>query len=840
MVAYFISATDSVGVSNRFPALLNDNTPVRECLVMFGDGNPAGSFAVYHLWLTQANVTRWANLGNLSNEGIDCTMAYANRVIYNAQAHFAGSPVHQYYDTPNGTLCSYKWIFPDDDKFLGATDFNKIHNPGNTGDDPTYQREQLANTFLRALGAPWLNRRDVVVYVNGNRRGPVMEDAQTPGSDYVKEYFPDDSDGYLYKIARWYEFGAFDSGYSMPNNLASECMILPYDTTGGVKKVARYRWTFENRRTPDSENNYTKVFSLIDAASTHGTPNYVSNMESQVNMENWMRVFAANHAAGNWDSFGCSSGQNLYPYVGALGAKWTLLMFDFNIGLGIDGSYPPGQDLFVTLGGDSNMTGIYSEPAFLRMYWRALQELVSNGPLNLAQSVPLIEAKYAALTANGMTVEDPALNLIPWLTQASPQVAAQVNAANAGSFSVNPNVSVTNDLATLTGQAPFNVSSIWINGVAYSPTWSTVINWTLTAPLLHGTNVVNLTGVDRYGEPIAGDTGTVSVVYAGTNAPSPACIDYPQAGLVYTQNFDGLPDPGTTSVNDSNPVTLDGVIYSLGTPFEFAQPAVATGGTGGLGVSSMAGWHGYGVLTSKFGATDGDQTTGGAVSFGSPNSSDRALGLLATSSTGGTAFGVKFRNSAGRTLNELSLSCTGEIWRQSDLSKTLQCYYFIDPSGTNPFPTNATAFVPALNVNFPTVAAASGGMATNGTLSVNQTNLSVLNQVITNWPPGAMLWLVWQMTDSTGKAQGLALDNLSFSASVALPLSLTIPAGGGKVLINWPSVQGQMYQLEYCTNLVNSTWTPSGSPVTGTGGTMTLTNNLSAAQQSFFRLQLVN
>jgi len=840
MVAYYISATDSAGRSNRFPALLTDNTPARECLVMFGDGNPAGSFAVYHLWLTQSNITRWANLGNMSNEGIDCTIAYANRVIYNAQAHFAGSPVHQYYDTPNGTLCSYKWIFPDDDKFLGATDFNKIHNPGNTGDDPTYQREQLANTFLRALGVPWLNRRDVVVYVNGNRRGPVMEDAQTPGSDYVKEYFPNDADGYLYKIARWYEFGPFESGYSMPNNLASECMILPYDTTGGAKKAARYRWIFENRRSPDSENNYTNVFSMIDAASTHGTANYVSNMESQVDMENWMRVFAANHAAGNWDSFGSDSGQNLYPYVGTAGTKWTLLMFDFNIGLGIDGSYPPGEDLFVTLGGDSNMTGIYREPTFLRMYWRALQELVTNGPLNLSLSVPLIKAKYAAMTANGMAVENPSLYLIPWLTQATPQVAAQVNAANAGSFSVNTNLSVTNDLATLTGQAPFNVSSIWINGVAYSPTWSTVKNWTLTLPLQHGTNVLNLTGVDRYGEPIAGDTGNVSVVYAGASPLSPAYIDYPQAGFVYTQDFDGLPDPGTASVNDANPVTIGGVTYSLGNPFEFGQPAVATGETGGAGVSSLDGWYGYGVLGSKFGATDGDQTTGGAVSFGLPGSSDRALGLLATSSTGGTAFGARFRNSAGRTLNELSLQCTGEIWRQSDLPKTLQFYYFIDPTGTNPFPTNATAFVPALNVVFPTVAATSGGMPTNGTLSVNQTNLSVSNQAITNWPPGAMLWLVWQMADSTGKAQGLGVDHVSFSASVALPLSLTIPAGSAEVLINWSSDQGEMYQLEYSTNLINSTWTPLGGPVTGTGGTMTLTNNLSAAQQSYFRLQLLN
>ena len=88
------------------------------------------------------------------------------------RGRFAGSPYHQGFDTPNGNLCHYKWEFNDDDKFLGATIFNKIHQPGNgPGDDASLQREQIANSFLRALGVPWLNRRFVAVYVNGNRRG---------------------------------------------------------------------------------------------------------------------------------------------------------------------------------------------------------------------------------------------------------------------------------------------------------------------------------------------------------------------------------------------------------------------------------------------------------------------------------------------------------------------------------------------------------------------------------------------------------------------------------------------------------------------------------------------
>jgi hypothetical protein len=326
----------------------------------------------------------------------------------------------------------------------------------------------------------------------------------------------------------------------------------------------------------------------------------------------------------------------------------------------------------------------------------------------------------------------------------------------------------------------------------------------------------------------------------GTATPPPSFVDYVVAGLVYTQNFDSLPDPGATSVNTANPVTINGVTYSLANPYDFAYPAMASGSSGGLGLSGLAGWYGTSALLSRFGATYGDQTTGGQISFGLPGSSNRALGLLATSSTGGTAFGVRLINGTAMTLNQMTLQFTGEVWRQSNLPKTLQFYYLIDPTGTAPFPGSATAFLPALNVSFPTVPADVGGAAVDGTSPLNQTNLSVLNQTITNWPPGAALWLVWQMTDSTGKAQGLGIDNLSFSAGMPLPLSVNIQVSGTNLFVTWPTATGQTYQLEYKNDLTAPTWTPLGSPVTGTGGTLTVTNNFGGSPQRFFRLQLVN
>jgi hypothetical protein len=128
----------------------------------------------------------------------------------------------------------------------------------------------------------------------------------------------------------------------------------------------------------------------------------------------------------------------------------------------------------------------------------------------------------------------------------------------------------------------------------------------------------------------------------------------------------------------------------------------------------------------------------------------------------------------------------------------------------------------------------------DGTLPLNQTNLSVLNQAITNWPPGAALWLVWQMTDSTGKAQGLAIDNLTFSASVPVSVPVNIQISGTNLVLNWTGIAGQAYQLQFKDDLTAPTWTPLGAPVTGNGGSLNLTNPVGTTTQRFFRLQLAN
>ena len=82
-------------------------------------------------------------------------------------------------------------------------------------------------------------------------------------------------------------------------------------------------------------------------------------------------------------------------------------------------------------------------------------------------------------------------------------------------------VTVSNNLATLSGTAPLGVKTIWVNGVAWPVTWPSVTTWRLTLPLVPGTNVLSVVGVDIHSQPVAGATNSVAAVY-NTHPPSPA------------------------------------------------------------------------------------------------------------------------------------------------------------------------------------------------------------------------------------------------------------------------------------------------------------------------------
>jgi hypothetical protein len=65
---------------------------------------------------------------------------------------------------------------------------------------------------------------------------------------------------------------------------------------------------------------------------------------------------------------------------------------------------------------------------------------------------------------------------------------------------------------------------------------------------------------------------------------------------------------------------------------------------------------------------------------------------------------------------------------------------------------------------------------------------------------------------------------------------LTLTVLGSQYVLSFPSVSGQIYQLQSKTNLALAAWSSLGGTINGTGGTVNVTNTI-VVPQSFFQLQ---
>ena len=562
VVAFHIQAADGAATSatTKFP----NDAPTRECLIRFGETQPAGTFGSYRLWLTQGTFNRWSSRLKLDNGDLDATFVYGDqRVVYNIGALYGGSPwISPGYNTPTGNLCGYVFHFPPDDLMLGVTDFT-LDWPSWSGELASIaQAEQTAFWMADQLGLNYVYRRFVNLFVNGVRRANIYEDSTQPSGAYVKEWFADDSDGALYKIDDWFEF---DDNANKEGNV--DATLQKFTTTGGARKLARYRWNWRKRALAGSANDYQDLFTLVDAVNSSPDPVYQSQVQALVEVEQWMRVFALEHAVANWDSYGYNRGKNMFAYKSPHG-KWQMLMWD--IDCVFQGGYGVTTGLFDA--NDPTVARMYNSPPFRRAYWRALQEIV-DGPMLNANVEPVMRAKYAALLANGISCSPPD-PVLSWIAQRRDYIVQQLAAVTSG-FAIasngGNNFSVTNNLLTLTGTAPIGVTTIEVNGIAFPATWTTLTNWTLRIPLTAGPNTLNLQGFDLRGNPIAATTDTITVTYTG-GAVSPQ--DY----LVINEIMynPAVPDAGFVEIlNTSTSVTFDLSNYILkGADFTFPEGTI--------------------------------------------------------------------------------------------------------------------------------------------------------------------------------------------------------------------------------------------------------------------------
>ena len=533
MLAFHIRAVDATGVPATFP----NDAVARECLVRFGEVQPAGTFGTYRLWTTAATATSWAGRTSapINNRPLDLTFVYNNfRVIYNAGGAFNGSDnTSELYNTPSGNLCGYTLFFPDDDRFLGASEA-VFDFPTR---DTTAQREQLTYWMANEVGLPYNYRRYVRLHVNGVRETQrtalfpggdalIFEDLQSPGGDYLKEWYSEHDHGDLFKIHVWrrdYKFPARPS----PNGESYHAALANLLDQSGQKHLARYRWTWRKRAISGSANDYQNLFQLFDAGKVAGTQQFIGDLDTVADTEQWMRVLAFERCIGNFDSYGNRNAQNMYAYKPSGDGRWRLHTFDNDLVFGST-SEGTSDDLFGYYAGipggnvgipDPVIQRMRTTPVYVRAYWRAFRDFV-NGPMSSANYLPFANAQFTALQSNSVTISGGGTLSGPngfsgWIDARRAYIQSQLAAVNAG-FAVNAAAgSVTSNLLTLTGTAPIDVKSIWVKGEEQVVIWTGVTTWSLTVVLAPGANQLSIVGHDLRGNFFGGASNSMTVNFTG-------------------------------------------------------------------------------------------------------------------------------------------------------------------------------------------------------------------------------------------------------------------------------------------------------------------------------------
>lgn len=377
MRAFYIEASDG-SASTRFPTQLSAgllteepsaDVPDRTCLVRVGDTLLNTQFATYRVWLSDDVLNTFRSRPNLSNELMDCTFVYNDtEVFYNCGIRYRGSPfIRSGSGRDPRNRYAYRIDFNPDQKFRNREEMNLDNTEGS---DRGPLQERASYWFYSQMGLQFSKQEYVRVVINGNSHS-IYEDVQNIDGDYIRGWFPYDTDGYIHKIDDYFEYTADGTGFT---NLDEG---LKFDSRHPLLKET-YRWGFEKRSNRE-DDNWDHFFDLAVALNTPSTsPKYEETIESVIHPEHFARVLALRHAVGDWDSYGYQRGKNNYFYYALPEGKWYLLPWDIDFTLGSgDGA---STNLFsVNAGQFPEVDQFMKYPKYRQMYLNALAELV-NGP----------------------------------------------------------------------------------------------------------------------------------------------------------------------------------------------------------------------------------------------------------------------------------------------------------------------------------------------------------------------------------------------------------------------------------------------------------------------------
>ena len=526
-VVFFLTAADGGGALGRYPvdALDRSHPLIRDPAnaapedsrhVVYrhqGVGDLAAGLS-YRFWIHDAHEAYLGTRVLLSNDLVDSTMVFDDQdLYYNTKIRFSGSPfARQRWGE------SYRVRMPKDQPLHGRVQkFGLEDHQGAGGRDA---RERVSNYMIRFnqgdTRVPFGTSFLVDITVNNRVRSSTREQVEVPSREFLSRWFPEDSDGPFFEVD---DRHVIDDAGNRTQSQDGRLLAPPYaGSDPNDKEDYRFYFTPRGKNTTDDFDELIALAKLMSPAVT-SDEEFDERVWDQINVEEFLRIWSIRLNTDDWDTWGARRGKNCYLYLPPDDGRWVLLPWDMELTYGDVSAFPlPNQ----TVTRNARINSQFSEvgrmlnrPAIQRMYYSICLEM-TEAPFHSEFLSPYMEllrevgmAETVIGRRNGF-IDQRRLRILR-AVEGILQEAVQLEISTNLGFDLT---TMGSDIQ-LEGRAPLEVRRlvVLVNGVEIPemvPSYTGIIDWTVSGAIDEGRSEVTVVGFDSAGEPVASDSIVVT------------------------------------------------------------------------------------------------------------------------------------------------------------------------------------------------------------------------------------------------------------------------------------------------------------------------------------------
>jgi hypothetical protein len=480
-----VEATDLAGAISTFPARGVDS----RALYVVQDGQATGALRHFRLLMTTADANYMHTAVNtLSNEFLGATVIVDEReVYYDVGVRLKGSFVGR-----NVARVGFSFRFGPDQLFRGVLDKVAVDRSQHVA---LGIGEIIAKHVASAAGGIPSMYDDLAHFIHPLGSYTSNASLRLAGFDdvYLDGQFPDGSDGQMaeFEVIRWHTTTVDGNPESLKNPGPNGFANLELQDWGNDKEA--YRWTLLKLMHRDADNwdamiALEKLFSLTGA-------NFASTAAQRLDLDSCLRTLAYQSLVGPADAaFTGGNIHNFRLYIRPHDARGMYMPWDWDSSFqrATNGSLIGGGNLakIVTSNNDLN-----------RRFHAHLYNLIQTS-FNTAYMSRWTQ-HYGTVASQDLS------GLLTYIGNRANFVLTQLPTATG--FTANAGAVSSNGAVTLTGFAAIPVVYIEVNGVLYTPVWTSLTAWSVVVPLAPGQNTLNIRGINFSGAPVGGASSTLNV-----------------------------------------------------------------------------------------------------------------------------------------------------------------------------------------------------------------------------------------------------------------------------------------------------------------------------------------